>query len=321
MSFIRHPKNPILTPEPSHDWEDGAVFNPGATLYKGKFYVLYRAIGEYEQYVSSVGLAESSDGVNFTRKAYPALVPEETYEKYGIEDLRINSLEGSFYLTHTVLGCPATQGGEPHQIGLIKTYNFMEFKRLGVITPEVFCSRNGVLFPEKVGDNYVLLHRPLYLMQKGDFYPRKHGSLEGQQIWICYSKNLLEWDWTTQSLLLEPAFWWENYKVGAGPPPIKTQKGWLLIYHGVQETRQKSHIYRAGLALLDLNDPKKVLFRSKEPILQPEKKYELVGDTPNVVFPTGLVEKEGVLYLYYGAADKTVCLATASLQETLSSLC
>jgi len=309
MGFVRHPKNPILLPDKYHTWEDMAVFNPGATFFRGKFHLLYRAIGEYVNYVSSIGHAISEDGINFTRDPEPVIVPEKDYEQYGIEDLRINPLEGSFYLTHTILGCPANKGGEPHRVGLIKTNDFIKFERLGVITPKEICSRNGVLFPEKINDRYVLLHRPLYSAGS-----QRNGRTIAPEIWISFSHDLLLWKDTQP--LLKPQYWWENYKIGSGPPPIKTNKGWLLIYHGADQER----VYRVGAVLLDLADPRKVIFRTKEPILEPKEEYELFGDVPNVVFPTGLVEKDGLLYLYYGAADKTVCLATASLEKLLSSL-
>lgn len=315
FKFTRYEKNPILSPSLYHTWEDRAVFNPGAALYKGKFYLLYRAIGEYENYVSAIGQAISDDGVNFQRGESPVILPEKDYEQYGIEDLRINPLEGSFYLTHTVLGRPAKEGGEPHQVGLIKTDDFEKFTRLGTITPEKFCSRNGILFPEKIDGQYAMLHRPLYLTK------RKHQPVNpfpvAPSIWLSHSTNLSKWH--DHHLLMEPQFWWENYKIGGGPPPLKTEKGWLFIYHGVQKLEKENYVYRAGLALLDLKDPCKVIFRTKEPILEPTTEYEIVGDVPNVVFPTGLVEKDGLLYLYYGAADTTVCLATCLLKELLKS--
>jgi len=312
FKFERHPKNPILTVNRYHTWEDRAVFNPGMALYKGKFYLLYRAIGEYLQYISSVGLAISNDGVNFERKPEPILKPQEDYEKYGIEDLRVNPLEGTFYLTYTVLSRPAPEGGRPHQVGLIKTDNWQKFERLGAITPKEFCSRNGVFFPEKLDGYYLMLHRPWSLVEGNSFFPELNlPSSPG--IWISYSENLIEWK--SHQVLIEPVYDWEKFKIGGGPPPIKTPKGWLFIYHGVD----KKMVYRAGMVLLDLDDPRKVIYRSAKPILEPETEYEKVGDTPDVVFPTGLVEKDGLLYLYYGAADKTICLATASLEEVLES--
>lgn len=311
MWFVRHPKNPILSPNFYQTWEDMAVFNPGATLFRGKFHLLYRAIGEDIDYISSIGHAVSDDGVNFVKDPMPVIVPEKDYEKHGIEDLRINPLEGSFYLTHTVLGSPAKEGGEPHRVGLIKTNDFKTFERLGVITAKEICSRNGVLFPEKINDHYVLLHRPLYPVKS----ERNKDKTVAPEIWISYSHDFLRWE--DHQFLMEPLFWWESYKIGCGPPPIKTKKGWLIICHGVQELAPLNRIYRAGIVLLDLKDPRKVIYRSKEPIFEPREEYELFGDVPNVVFPTGLVEKDGWLYLYYGAADTTVCLATARLDEVL----
>lgn len=314
--FVRHPQNPILKPDSAHKWEDMAVFNPGAVLYNNKFYLLYRAIGEYKDYASSVGLAISEDGVSFKREPCPVIFPQEDYERFGIEDMRVNPLEGSFYLTHTVLSRPATEGGKPHMVGLMKTDDFKEFKRLGIITPKEFCSRNAVIFPEKINGRYVLLHRPLYLSRSK--HPENFNLPKEPGIWISYSEDLI--NWKDHELLFAPEFWWEDYKIGGGAPPLKTEKGWLVIYHGVMKIEKRNYIYRAGLAFLDLNDPSKVIYRSKEPVFEPTADYEIEGDVPNVVFPTGLVEKEGILYLYYGAADNTVCLATASLQKLLTEI-
>ena len=316
MSFIRYPQNPILKPISSHDWEDEAVFNPGVTLFRDKFYMLYRAIGEYEDYISHVGLAVSEDGFNFTRNSEPLLIPEEMQERHGIEDLRINPLEGVFYLTHTALSRPATEGGEPHQVSLIKTTDFKSFQKMGVITPKYFCSRNAVLFPEKINGRYAMLHRPLYLTRT--IHPQHFLLPRDPSIWISYSEDFFHW--IDHKVVLEPRFWWEDFKIGGGAPPLKTEKGWLVIYHGVQDIDYKNKVYRGGLAILDLKDPSKVIYRSREPILEPKEEYEIKGDVPNVVFPTGLVEKEGVLYLYYGAADKTICLTTAGLDALLKEL-
>lgn len=307
MNFERCPENPILAPDPAHHWEDEAVFNPGAVFHNGKFHLLYRTIGEYDHYISHVGHAVSANGIHFERKPEPVLKPQKKYERFGIEDIRINSLEGKFYLTHTVLGRPAPEGGEPHQVGLMKTENFETFERLGVITPPGFCSRDAVIFPEKISGFYLMLHRPLYLTRKQN--PQDLSLPEASGIWIAYSKNLLEWE--DHQLVMEPIYWWEEQKIGSGPPPIKTEKGWLMVYHGVD----KNSVYRAGIALLALEDPRKVIARTKEPILEPTMNYEKIGDTPNVVFPTGLILKNGLLYLYYGAADKTCCLATVALTD------
>ncbi len=316
IMFDRYSGNPVLSPDKKHDWEDEAVFNPGVAFFKGKFVILYRAIGEYSKYVSFVGYAESLDGKNFTRKEKPAIVPQEKYEIYGIEDLRINKVEDKYYLTHTVLNHPANQGGEPHQIGLMETTDFVNFKRLGVITPKEFCSRNGVLFPEKIMGKYVLLHRPLYLARSK--HPENPDLPRSPGVWISYSKDLINWG--EHELLIEPKFWWEDYKIGGGTPPIRTDKGWLVIYHGVQDVRPSNPVYRAGLLLLDLQDPRKILYRSAEPIFEAKEDYEIIGDAPNVVFPTGLVEKDGLLYLYYGAADTSVCLATVEKEKLLNSI-
>ena len=156
-----------------------------------------------------------------------------------------------------------------------------------------------------------MLHRPLYLTRTKN--PQDFLLPRDPSVWISYSDDLF--NWTDHKVVLEPMFWWEDFKIGGGTPPLKTERGWLIIYHGVQDIDRFNKIYRAGLAILDLDDPAKVIYRSPEPVLEPVEEYEIKGAVPNVVFPTGLVEKEGILYLYYGAADTTVCLATAPLMD------
>jgi predicted GH43/DUF377 family glycosyl hydrolase len=123
-------------------------------------------------------------------------------------------------------------------------------------------------------------------------------------------------EWTDHKVFLQPVEEWERRKVGAGPPPIKTKDGWLLIYHGVDS----EHAYRAGAALLDLNDPSQVIARTVKPLLEPKESYERIGDVPNVVFPTAIIELDNQLFVYYGAADKSICLATVELNVLIDSL-
>lgn len=137
---------------------------------------------------------------------------------------------------------------------------------------------------------------------------------EKPSIWIAYSTNLKKWG--EYKAVMEPKEEWEEWKIGAGPPPVRTPEGWLLIYHGVDKAKH----YRAGLALLDLENPSRVIARLPRPILEPEKYYEKEGDTPNVVFPEGTIVKNEKLFVYYGGADEVCCLATAKIEDLLKEL-
>jgi len=160
--------------------------------------------------------------------------------------------------------------------------------------------KNAVLFPEKIGGKYVLLHRPMHKEPMG--------------IWIAYSDNLIEWYGQREIMASPGKGSWEGQKIGAGAPPIKTEKGWLLIYHGVDEKQ----VYRLGAAVFSLEDPSKLLYRHPEPILEPEADYEIRGgEVPNVVFACGACEVKDKYYIYYGGADSVVCVATVDKEEML----
>ncbi|RKY62763.1 MAG: glycosidase [Candidatus Latescibacterota bacterium] len=319
--------NPILAPSPDRQWEKEAVYNPGAILHQGKVYLLYRAVGDYEMYSSRFGLAVSRDGFHFERVSdEPVFEPGVDYDKGGCEDPRIVKMGEEFFITYAALPRPPCEYGDfvetirklredpllPRihvfsHTGLLRSSDLRNFERIAMITPPDVDDRDGVLFPEKVGGRYVLLHRPT------EWTGPEYGA-ERPSIWLAYSTDMRHW--TDHKLLFKPEQPWEAMKIGAGPPPIKTPEGWLLIYHGVDE----NFVYRAGMVLLDLDRPDRVIARSPYPILEPEEPYEKVGDIPNVVFPTGTVVIDGELFVYYGAADKVCCVATAPLNELLEFL-
>ncbi len=322
IKLKRYQGNPILKPNPKNQWESKAVFNPGVGYKNNKVYLLYRAVGEYKKYITRLGLAVSQDGFHFKRvSSQPIFQPEADYEKWGCEDPKINFVEKEIYITYTALEQPTLNPKKFNQTALAKTTDFRNFQRMGVITPKYANTRNTVIFPEKINGQYVMLHRPSAWI--GKKYKTTLPS-----IWIAYSKNLL--NWSDHQLLCQPRETWESIKIGAGPPPIKTSLGWLLIYHGVGPDMDPSlirfdkeiqkRIYRAGAMLLDLNNPAKIIGRSKKPILEPEKDYEINGDVPNVVFPTGSFVKDDQLFVYYGATDKRCCLATISLSKLIKEL-
>lgn len=345
MKLKRHKQNPIL--EPKNNWESKAVFNPGVVYEKetGLVHMLYRAIGDDDRYRSILGYAVSEDGVNFKRHDHSVLEPNEKYEKKTIEDPRITEIEGTFYITY-VSHFENDRQNTIAITALASTTDFKEYKRHGVITPLGADNKDVVLFPEKINGKYAMLHRPINWI-KENIYEKKDGLYlkvkkrtikwpleeipvfpEMPSIWIAYSDNLT--DWYNHKVVMESEREWEGVKIGAGPPPIKTDKGWLSIYHGSSRLPNskfrdyKNEIYhrtyKAGAALLDLNDPSKVIARTENPILEPEKDYEVYGDVPNVVFPEGAIVKGDELFVYYGAADKKCCLATCNLDGLVESL-
>lgn len=305
MGLKRFKDNPILTPRTVNFWESQAVFNCAAINHDGKIHMLYRAIGEYEHYISRVGYAVSEDGINFKRFDEAVLEPSARYEIGGCEDPRITKIEDKIYVTYVVLSFPQKEKGIA-RTALASTEDFFAYNKYGVITPHDVDDKDVVLFPTKFNGRYVMIHRPHWI---GDKY-----GIENPSMWLAYSDNLHEWG--DDKLLVQPEEEWERSKIGAGPPPIKTNKGWLVLYHGVDA----DFVYRAGAVLLDLNDPSKVIAKTRRPLLEPKEQYELLGDVPNVVFPTGISMLDNKLYVYYGAADKVIAMASAEVEEVLDSL-
>jgi predicted GH43/DUF377 family glycosyl hydrolase len=303
----RYYKNPILLPEKANWWESEAVFNP-AIFYDGnKIHMLYRAIGEYKKYISRIGYAYSEDGFNFKRQKETVFCPVEEYEKYGMEDPRLIGIDGQIYLTYVVLSDYVYNQPIGSTALASISINFKNIDRFGIITSKGSDNKDVVLFPEKIKDKYLFLHRPR------SWVGPKFG-VEKPSIWLGEGSGLKGFE--KHTLLLEPEYEWEDIKIGSGPPPIKTKKGWLLIYHGVD----KNLVYRAGAAMLDINDPSKVIGRTKKPILEPEDSFERIGDVKNVVFPTGSCIIDDQLYLYYGAADKVCCVSTVKLDSLVDQI-
>jgi predicted GH43/DUF377 family glycosyl hydrolase len=325
----RYKKNPILVPNEANWWESKAVFNCAILHYENKFHMLYRAIGEYERYISRIGYASSTDGYSFARSNHIALEPTQDYEQYGIEDPRMVEIDNQVYITYVILSAYVTDGAIVEaSTALATTTDFLKYTRLGVITTKGSNNKDVVLFPEKMSQQqqqssalssssnnntdgagkYFFLHRP------SGWIGSKYG-VNKPSIWLGEGNALTNFE--KHTLLLKPEEDWEELKVGAGPPPIKTTTGWLVIYHGVSRDK----VYRAGAALLDLHDPSKIIGRTKTPILEPKEPYEKFGDVSNVVFPTGAcVVDNDKLFVYYGGADRVCCLATADLNYLLDQI-
>ncbi len=309
----RNKHNPILAPNKSKWWESKAVFNCAILCRDGRIHMLYRAIAEYENYISRIGYASSTDGVSFDRYNKPVMVPEEDYEKYGIEDPRLIEIDHQIYLSYVVLSDYVRESPEAFT-ALATTSDFRSYIRLGIITGKGSDNKDVVLFPERVNGillnvsknktSYLFLHRPTRWVGP------KFG-VDRPSIWLGEGNALTKLE--KHTLLMKPEQDWEELKIGAGPPPIKTRAGWLLLYHG----KDSKGVYRTGAAILDSNDPSKVLGRTKRPILEPKEPFEKNGDVNNVVFPTGICVLDDTLFVYYGAADKFCCLATTELNPLL----
>jgi predicted GH43/DUF377 family glycosyl hydrolase len=298
--FKRYEKNPILTPA-MWPYKCNAVFNPAATVYQNKVLLMVRV----EDMIGASHLckAVSDDGLtDWQIDPKPTFTPKINdfpEEKYGVEDPRIVKLdmENTYAMVYTSYSVNGPL------VSLATTEDFETFRRYGVVMPPD--DKDASLFPRKFGGRWLLIHRP-----------SPENPYLGSHIWISYSPDLKHWGDSTVLLPARRGSWWDAYKVGLGPQPIETHDGWLIIYHGVKTTASGS-LYRIGLALLDIDDPSKVIKRCDEWIFGPHEKYERMGDVSYVTFPCGLITKGDELYMYYGAADTTVAVAVASIKEIL----
>ncbi len=319
----RAPEHPVLSPEAAPPWARGAVFNPAAVLDgRGKLHLFFRAVAPgytpwpekrgYRNYVSRIGHATSDDGIRFSIDPTPVLEPDAEDDRFGVEDPRLSKIEtedGPLWLmTYTALSKPAFSG-QGDRVALALSRDLLRFEKVGVIVPGTN-DKDAVVFPTLIQGQVALLHRIPPSIQLARLPSLQALIHPDPDFWRRHTRA------PEQHTILQPRFEWEAAKVGAGPPPIPTKEGWLLLYHGVDRAR----VYRAGAALLALEDPSRVLARLPYPILAPEVEYERSGDIPNVVFPTGAVCKDGRLWVYYGAADKRIARAVASLEDLLAAL-
>jgi beta-1,2-mannobiose phosphorylase / 1,2-beta-oligomannan phosphorylase len=302
--FQRHPSNPILSAE---DWPYpvNSVFNPAATTRDAETVLLARV--EDLRGISHLTVARSANGVDsWTIDADPLLAPEPEVEteQWGLEDPRIVWVDE---LERFVITCTAYGPAGP-AVYLATTADFTSVERHGIIRQAE--DKNAALLPYRIDGRWILLHRP-----KTEF-----GGARGE-ILLSRSPDLISWSTPEQVLQPRAGAWWDSLRIGLGPPPHRTEHGWLLVYHGVKDT-VSGEVYRLGLALLDLEEPTRVLRRLPTWILAPLTPYERTGDVPNVIFPCGLIHDtaSGEIRLYYGAADSSICLATAQLDDLLETL-
>jgi predicted GH43/DUF377 family glycosyl hydrolase len=294
MIISRYQNNPILTKD-DVPYPVATIHNAAVVKYEEKYVMIFRSHKLNGR--SILGKAESEDGYNFKVNEKPFMIPStegifKEYEAYGVEDPRIIHIDGEYLITYSAYSMHGVR------IGLAKTKDFKSVERFSLITESDY--RNVVIFPEKFGGLYARLDRP-------------HSEISPWSIWISYSPDLKYWG--ESKLIMKPLkYHWDERKIGPGAPPIKTHRGWLSIYHGVFPTMD-GNIYRLGVALHALEDPSKIIAVGDEWILQPEEVYEITGYVHNVVFTCGAVpENDGSVKIYWGGADKVMCVGTAELE-------
>lgn len=296
----RYEKNPILTKN-DVPYPVVTVHNAGVVKADGRYWMIFRS--HLYNGRSILGLAESSDGYLFSVRIEPFMTPAQEgifaeYEEYGIEDPRICKIDQDFVITYSAYSRHGVR------VALAKTRDFKAVERIALITQAD--QRNVVLFPEKFDGRFVRLDRP-------------HTEINPWSIWISYSPDLIHWG--DSKVIVKPeVYHWDEMKIGPGATPFKTDKGWLQIYHGVFRTMDGA-VYRLGAILHDLNDPSLVLGVADEWILEPEDPWEVTGYVHNVVFTCGTIpEEDGTVKIYWGGADKVMCVGTANISD-LVALC
>lgn len=288
--------NPIITLE-DIPYRCNTVFNGTPIKVDDNYFLLLRVEGQ--QGYSFFSLARSQDGFHFTVDPEPVMLPAKEgsfakYETRGIEDPRLTQIDGRYYVLFT-----AVSNWGP-RIELAETTDFVHYERIALVSEPG--NKDGVLFPEKINGRYARLDRPI-------------GNGIGS-IWVSFSDDMIHWG-DHQLVMMPHSGYWDSYRIGASAPPIKTEAGWLEIYHGMKMTRS-GPIYKIGSVLFDLEDPSRVIARCDEPILSPRETYERIGDVNNVVFACGaIVEPNDDIKIYYGAADTCICVATNKLSRLI----
>lgn len=331
----------IVLSKTKNSFESEGVLNPAVIKVDDTIHMFYRAVAK-DNY-STIGHCElSSPLLVKSRKNTPILIPEFNYEIQGLEDPRIVHIEGTYYLSYTAYDGVNALGALAISIDLIN------WKKIGIVVPQItyeefkhFTESEGAIHDKyKRYNDYQKSHekqdRKILLWDKNlTFFPRKinnklnflHRIKPDIQIVVAVEKleDLTIDFWQDyfshfdENIVLSPKYDHEVSYIGSGCPPIETEKGWLLIYHGVHDT-VKGYVYSACAALLDLENPHKEIARLPYPLFYPEKEWELKGEVNNVCFPTGIVLENDTLYIYYGAADERIAVASLSLGELLTEL-
>lgn len=334
--------NPIITASDAQRLSAGKLkvigaFNPGAAQFNGKTVLLVRVAEQFEpetgcmeipiakdggvtrlkiakdgrydfgdprviagrkgeKYLTSLSkllVAQSDDGVNFSFTGN-GIIPQGGYEAFGAEDPRITFIDGAYYITYTAVSAMGVC------VALARTSDFVSFERLGIVLPPD--NKDAVLFPEKIGGKYYMLHRP------------SASEFARPEMWIAESEDLIRWG--NHRRLCGVRDGWDCARIGAGPAPVKTKDGWLTVYHGADEDNR----YCMGALLLDPQKPWIVRKRSEKPFMEPVNGYETDGFFGGAVFSCGMIASGDKLRIYYGAADDKICLAYADTDEITAGM-
>jgi beta-1,2-mannobiose phosphorylase / 1,2-beta-oligomannan phosphorylase len=337
--MIEVKKEGILISNTGLDFENEGVLNPGAIKEGNSVHIYYRAVRMGNN--STIGYCRLEGPLTIAERwEKPILAPEFDYESQGVEDPRIVKIDNLYYLSYTAyngnnaLGALATSRDGVHfeKLGiLVADIKYAEFASLvkngrkvnekyyrdhkfynSAFDPHktVLWDKNVVFFPRRINGKLVFIHRIRPGIQIVSVISLREITRE---YWIDYFRNF------NDHIILEPVYRHEAMYIGGGCPPIETEFGWLLIYHGVELT-ERGHVYSACAALLDIENPSKVIARLPYALFAPEYRWEVIGDVNNVVFPTGSALFGDILYIYYGAADKRIACASLSLSALLNEL-
>lgn len=318
VKFIRSNKNPILQPNKDNDWEKLATFNPSVVFNGKKYNMLYRAISDkqkrqgYELELSSIGCIEGNSYDSFLKNRHELVKPEYYWEAFGCEDPRVTELDGKYYIFYTALSTyPFSVDGI--KVGLAITKDFKKIEEKHLITS--FNSKAMALFPEKINGKYAAI-----LTVDTDNPPSKIAIAFFDKEEDMWNENLWEEWYCNLTSHTIPLLRSKNDQIEVGSQPIKTDKGWLVIYSYIKNYFSNNKIFSVEAILLDLENPKKIIGRTKEPLLVPEKQYEFSGNISNIVFPSSALVKDDKLIVYYGATDTTCCVATCNLSDLLKEM-
>ena len=290
MLFKRYENNPIIVPDTGKDYEKDATYNPCAILHENKIFLIYRAENKPKNAVSQLCLAVSEDGYNFEKyENNPIIRPTMPEEKRGCEDPRVTKIRDTFYLTYTAYDGMHPERSENIYTALATSKDLINWKKQGIIVKDI---KAAAIFPEKIDGKYFMF-------------------IGGKTIKIATSTDLINWDADKNPILDIRKGYFDDKYVETGPPPF-VYNGKLALFFN---TADEQFIFHPSLALLDKNNPRKVLYRADKPLMTPTEDYEVNGKVNNVIFGSGLVEFKGTYFYYYGAADKVIAVATVSKEE------
>lgn len=290
MLFERYRNNPIISPDPKKDYEKDATYNPCAILHENKIYLIYRAEDKQKNAVSQLCLAISNNGYNFKKyKENPIIRPTLPEEKRGCEDPRITKIKDTFYLTYTAYDGMFPERSENIYTALAISKDLIHWEKQGIILKDI---KAAAIFPVKINKKYFMF-------------------IGGKNIRIATSTNLINWNLEKKPILDIRKGKFDNKYVEAGPSPFLYKDKLVLFFN----TAYENFAFHPSLALLDKNNPAKILYRADKPIMTPTEDYELKGKVPNVIFGCGFVEFKETYFYYYGAADKYIAVATIKKEE------